>query len=47
MSPSYIDGDIVLINSFLDYYKDDVVVLDLPKIGYVIKELNPLKGGKF
>ena len=46
MSPSYIDGDIVLISSFLDYYKDDVVVLDLPKIGYVIKRIKDFKEGK-
>ena len=28
------------------YYKDDVVVLDLPKIGYVIKRIKDFKEGK-
>ncbi len=46
MSPAYIDGDIVLINSSLDYYIDDVVVLNLPKIGYVIKRIKDFKEGK-
>ncbi len=46
MSPEYVDGDIVLINSFTDYYIDDVVVLDLPKIGYVIKRIKGFKEGK-
>tara|TARA_B100000886_G_scaffold125057_1_gene84255 strand:+ start:337 stop:609 length:273 start_codon:yes stop_codon:yes gene_type:complete len=46
MSPEYVDGDIVLINSFPDYYIDDVVVLDLPKIGYVIKRIKGFKEGK-
>ena len=39
MSPSYKDGEIVLINSSPNYYEDDVVVLELPKIGYVIKRI--------
>ena len=46
MSPSYIDGDIVLINSSPNYYEDDVVVLELPKIGYVIKRIKGFKEGK-
>ena len=46
MSPEYVDGDIVLINSFPDYYIDDVVILDLPKIGYVIKRIKGFKEGK-
>ena len=46
MSPSYKDGEIVLINSSPTYYEDDVVVLELPKIGYVIKRIKGFKEGK-
>jgi len=46
MSPSYKDGEIVLINSSPNYYEDDVVVLELPKIGYVIKRIKGFKEGK-
>ena len=46
MSPSYKDGEIVLINSSPNYYEGDVVVLELPKIGYVIKRIKGFKEGK-
>ena len=46
MSPSYKDGEIVLINASPNYYEDDVVVLELPKIGYVIKRIKGFKEGK-
>ena len=39
MNPSYNDGDFVLTEQFPNYCIDDVVVLKLPKLGYVIKRI--------
>ena len=43
MNPSYKDGDIVEIDSFPNYFKDDVVVLEMPELGYVIKRIEGFK----
>ena len=43
MSPSYNDGDFVLTERLPNYCIDDVVVLKLPKLGYVIKRIINIK----
>jgi phage repressor protein C with HTH and peptisase S24 domain len=45
MNPSYKDGDIVEIDSFPNYFKDDVVVLKMPELGYVIKRIEGFNRG--